>query len=678
MSQLRAVHAFLKNFSSKTFFNFFKIVISLLLLLVSTQAEAFLEESIFLKAKEAYQAKNEVLLNQYTQTLLAKNYLLAPYSEYWLLLLRLEKAENSDIQTFLETYASYPFANRLRGEWLKKLAKQGAWDLFFQQYQQYQQYQPEDSAVQCEYWVGQTLFSKPIDEAQIKSLWLTSQDLPSQCNRLFDTLIQNSQLNSETIYARLRLALLEGRPNLAKEIAQKFSTTDASKLKLIDRAYQSPLLFLNHRNASFKSRLGAELNVFALDRLARINTAKAAEILHEVEPLFDAPLSALAWHRIGYHAARAHDTNAVRYFLNAKNRLESTPNLQATQPYKEMFAWRTRAALRENNWQEVLNGIALMPEKQMQEGAWRYWKARALKANVENTSTALQESTALFSQLAKERHYYGWLAAEELEASLSNGTEQTLAITEDETAKIANLPEIKRAIALKNVDMRWEAKQEWLAATRNFNDQTLIAAAKYAQKLAWYDIAILTADSTKEIHDFNLRYPTPYRELFNYAADDEQLDEAWVYGLTRQESRFMDDAKSSVGAAGMMQLMPATAKWAAKRKGLFGYHQGMIHDLRTNIELGAYYMRHTLDLLGGQAVLATAAYNAGPSRAKRWMADTPLEAAIFIETIPFGETRNYVQKVMANAHLYAPRLGTKIQSLKARLGKIPARNQSVD
>jgi len=670
MSQFLAVKNLLK-FS----LNIYSVLLAILLSITSYSANALLEEHTFQQAKEAYQSKNEVLLAEYAKALTAKEYLLAPYAEYWLMLLQLEKAEYSQIQRILETYADYPFANRLRGEWLKKLAKQAAWDVFFQQYGQYK---PDDVGLQCESIYGQTVLGKPIDHAQVNALWLTSVDQPSPCNRLFDSLIQNGQINVDMIYVRFRLALLDGKPALAKAIIQKLPSTDTMQLKLIDRAYQSPLLFFKNQQASLKTRFGAEINVFALDRIARDNVAKAAELLHEVDGMFDEPFRHLAWNRIGYHAARAHDSNALYYFSNAKKALENQTNLQETQTYKEIFAWRTRAALREGNWQEVLASIAMMPEKQAQEGAWRYWKARALKAQGPHSTVNLQESTALFNQLATERHYYGWLAAEELEVRIANPTQPVAESTAEEIAQIANLPGIKRAVALRNLDMRWEAKLEWQAATRNLSDQSLLAAASYAQKIAWYDIAILTADSTQTQHNFNLRYPTPYRNLFKYAADDEALDEAWVYGLTRQESRFMDDAKSNVGASGLMQLMPATAKWAAKRKGIIGYSQSMIHDLRTNIELGAYYMRHTLDLLGGQAVLATAAYNAGPSRAKRWMADTPLEAAIFIETIPFSETRSYVQKVMANAHLYAPRLGTKIQSLKARLGTVPARNQTLE
>ena len=218
--------------------------------------------------------------------------------------------------------------------------------------------------------------------------------------------------------------------------------------------------------------------------------------------------------------------------------------------------------------------------------------------------------------------------------------------------------------------MRWESRTEWAAATTGFDDKQMIAAAELAARQEWYDLAIITADKTTAIHDFSLRYPTPYREIVRGFAKEQGLDEAWIYGLTRQESRFMHYAKSGVGASGLMQVMPATAKWIAKRMGLDNYQNTMIHQLDTNVQLGTYYMRYTLDLMGGQSLMATAAYNAGPGRARRWMADQPLEGAIYAETIPFSETRNYVQKVMGNAYFYAHRLGTKILSLKQRLGTV--------
>ena len=486
--------------------------------------------------------------------------------------------------------------------------------------------------------------------------------------------MQNGTINNTLLDQRLRLALLDGKTALAKAILQNMPNVNAAELKLVDVAIQTPAKFLNQRSVSFKSRLGEALSLAAFDRLAREDVEKAADKFQALQNLYDAKFRAQAWSRIAYHAARTLNPSAMAYYGYAKN-LEIADDLRDTSQYREEFAWRVRAALRVQAWQDVQISIAMMSEKQAQEAVWRYWKARALLATKSDAPEATLEADAILVQLAKERHYYGWLAAEAMTASVSNTPEAPYVSPPEEVAQIGNMPEIKRAQALQNLEMRWEAKLEWQMATRNMSDQALIAAATYALKQKWYDVAIITADSTKQLHNFELRYPTPYRDYFKYAADDEHVDEAWVYGITRQESRFMDNAKSSVGASGLMQLMPATAKWAAKRKGLIGYSNALIHDLRTNIALGTFYMRHTLDLLHGHPVLATAAYNAGPSRAKKWMADTPLEAAIYIETIPFGETRNYVQKVMANAHIYANRLGLEVKPLKTRLGVIPARSE---
>ena len=242
--------------------------------------------------------------------------------------------------------------------------------------------------------------------------------------------------------------------------------------------------------------------------------------------------------------------------------------------------------------------------------------------------------------------------------------------SEEEVRAMMNLPSIQRALELWRLDMRGESKLEWAWAVNNFDDRQLIAAAEVAFRADWYDMAINTADKTKFMHDFSLRYPTPYLDMMQSYARENNLDEAWVYGLIRQESRFTSRAKSSVGASGLMQVMPATAKWIAKRLGLGDYRPAMIHELDTNIQFGTHYLRYTLDEMGGQSVMATAAYNAGPNRPKRWAAQQALEGAIYTEGIPLSETREYVKKVMANACFYAQRLGTKAQTLKQRLGVV--------
>lgn len=647
-------------------------------LVLSGHAYALSNEAVLQHARQAYAERNDLALAKDVAQLKAGEYVLAAYAEYWLMLLRLEQASDVEVSAYLVTNADMPFADRVRGEWLKILAKQENWTQF---YHVYTQFKRDDIAVECYALLGRAQLGEPAALAKAKSLWFTTTDLPSSCTPMFDLLQKTGTLNDEDIWARLRLALQAGQLSLAKNIALRLTSLDRANLSLIDRANETPHLILinqaSNKNLakqtlpSLKTRYGIELSLYAIDRMARNKLDDAISSYKQLQQSLAADDRAYGWGRIAYHAARAHQPQALRFYS-----LASTNSLD-----KEQLAWQARAALRVQDWNRLLTAIAAMQAPQAEEGAWRYWKARALKETALKNQTDLKnqaqqvEATALFSQLSKERHYYGWLAAEELESVMAN-PQQQYTTTEPEVSAIAKQPAIKRALELQRLDMRWEAKAEWVWATRNFNDQQLLAAAEYAARQKWYDIAISTADNTQQTHDFNLRYPTPYRDLIRTSAKDAQVDEAWIYGLTRQESRFMHYAKSGVGASGLMQLMPATAKWAAKRMGMSGYRNDMIHDLSTNIEIGTYYMRYTLDLMSGQAVMATAAYNAGPSRARRWMAVEPMEAAIYIETIPFAETRGYVQKVMANAQFYAPRLGTKMQTLKSRLGLIPGSSKA--
>jgi len=632
-----------------------------------SQAFALSDEALFQHARESYAAKDEIALAEDASQLKTQQYLLAGYADYWLMLLRLEQAENSEVTDFLTRYADMPFADRLRGEWLKKLGKQENWPLFFEEHANFQR---EDVAVQCYALLGHAQLGDDDITTQAQTLWLTTADLPSNCNQLFDVMQITGALSTDDIWARFRLALQDGKLSLAKSITARLPGFDAASLSLLDRANQAPQLLLENKAAdkklsnentpSFKTRYDIEVNLYALDRLARTNLDSAITTYYKLQNLFEPENRAFGWGRIAYHAARNHHPKALSFYALA----------EGVSLDKEQLAWQVRAALRAQDWVIVQSAILAMQPQQADEGAWRYWKARALKETALNDQSQQVEANEIFSQLSKERHFYGWLAADELESVMGNPEDHS-APTDIEVTAIASQPAIKRALEFQRLDMRWEAKAEWVWATRNFDDQQLLAAAEYAARQKWYDIAIITADNTRQTHDFNLRYPTPYRELIHASASNENLDEAWVYGLTRQESHFMHYAKSGVGASGLMQLMPTTAKWAAQRMGIRSYSNDMIHKVNTNIEIGTYYMRHILDLMGGQAVMATAAYNARPSRAKRWMASEPLEAAIYIETIPFAETRNYVQKVMANANIYAPRLGTKIQTLKSRLGIIP-------
>ena len=606
----------------------------------------------FLQARAAYDKKNAIALSDYAQQLQNQHYLLAPYADYWLMLLNLEDADNQTVTEFLGTYSEYPFADRLRGEYLKKLGKNQDWESFSGEIVNYQL---EDSAVACYAAESSAILGDVSVLEGAKTLWLQAKEQPGNCASLYDRMQAANILTEDDIFARLRLALAESRMTLAKAVAKRSKSFEANHYKLMDNAYASPSAVLAKKTISFNSKIGRELNLFALNRIAKTNSQQALSAFNKVADLFTPEDRSYFYGRLALQAAQRHEPQAVQWFkLADKSELN-----------KDQLAWSVRAALREKNWTQVINTVSKMQPEQLQEGAWRYWKARALK-----TKNETLEANTLLAKLSTERHFYGWLAQEELVGFISAPLSM-YKVTNAEVTGIAEMPAFQRAEALQRLDLRLEAKSEWVQATKYFDDKQLLAAAEFAARKKWFDLAILTADKTTETHNFAQRYPTPYRDLMKPAAGEQGVDEAWVYGITRQESRFMHYAKSGVGASGLMQLMPATAKWAAPRAGISNYNRSMIHQLDTNIALGTYYMSYTKDLMNGQEVMATAAYNAGPNRAKKWMAATPLEGAIYAESIPFTETRLYVQKVMANAHIYAHQLGLKAMTLKQRLSVIP-------
>ncbi len=241
--------------------------------------------------------------------------------------------------------------------------------------------------------------------------------------------------------------------------------------------------------------------------------------------------------------------------------------------------------------------------------------------------------------MAGDFSFYGQLAAEEL-----GGRSQSPATAykpgRDEVAAIGKLPGLQRALAFYRLNLRFEGNREWNWTVRGLDDKELLAAAELARRHEIYDRAINTAERTRELHDFSMRYLAPYRDVMKDYAGQQQLDEAWVYGLIRQESRFIANARSSAGASGLMQLMPATARWVARKLGLRKFSGTQTAEIETNINLGTWYMKHVLETLDNHPVLASAGYNAGPGRARAWRGECTMEAAIYTESIPFNETRD--------------------------------------
>ncbi|MCL5059611.1 MAG: lytic transglycosylase domain-containing protein, partial [Candidatus Thermoplasmatota archaeon] len=305
-----------------------------------------------------------------------------------------------------------------------------------------------------------------------------------------------------------------------------------------------------------------------------------------------------AWARLATWAARRHEAAALGWFQRA--------GAAATSDFQR--EWWARAALRAGDWQAVQRAIDGMGEATRAQPVWRYWRARALQAGGQRAA-----ANSLFLALSREHHYHGQLAQEEL-GPVMQAPAVNIKMGGNDVAAIARHPGIARAHAFYELGLRDEASQEWNWSIQTFSDAQLLAAAELARRMEWYDRAIDTAERTRELHDFELRFLAPYRELAQQAARENAIDEAWVFGLMRQESRFVNVARSSVGASGLMQIMPATARWIAQRLGIKKFHPRDMQDPARNIQFGAYYLKHVQTTLDGSAVLATAAYNAGDRR----------------------------------------------------------------
>jgi soluble lytic murein transglycosylase len=284
----------------------------------------------------------------------------------------------------------------------------------------------------------------------------------------------------------------------------------------------------------------------------------------------------------------------------------------------------------------------------------------------------IDQSGAAFARIAGETRFYGQLASGELGRRVQLPP-RAAPPTAEELAAVAANPGLQRSLALYRLDMRIEGMREWNWAIRGMDDRTLLAAAELARRNEVWDRSINTADRTVVLHDYARRYPAPYAEVLIAQARSHELEEHWVLGLVRQESRFIAGAKSSAGASGLMQLMPATARWTARKIGLRDYSWSRVTDVGVNAALGTAYLKHVLADVDGSPVVAAAGYNAGPSRAHRWRDARPIEGAIYAESIPFNETRDYVKKVMANTVLYSAVLGGSMRTLKERLGVIAPR-----
>ncbi len=602
-------------------------------------------ETDFLHAREAFQ-KGRGEAFQKAAARIPDGHPLTPYVRYWRL--KLDSTPAARAREFIERHADTPLANSLRGELAREAGRREDWAAFREQFRAMT---APDQELQCLELRARQADNDRNVEAEILTLWRTARDLPSACDPLFSFL--GDRLTLEDRVLRLRLALDAGNLRLAREVDSRLPPEQRMDAGALAQAAKHAKQIL----AEPAERRGQrEAALYALTAVAKNDPAEAAALWEPHQARFSEAEQRYGWGQIALHAARKHDPRALDWFARSG---PAQSDLQAQ--------WRARAYLRAGRWLEVFNAIEAMTPELREEQVWRYWKARALKA-----MNAGYPANVLFAKLSQEISYYGLLATEELPPRVESRP-MDHRVSPDDLEAAQKHPGLKRSLLLREYGDNANALAEWSFALKGMNDRQLLAAAELALREKWHDRAIVTASQTREIHSLDLRFISPFRDLASAYARENGLDEAWVYGLMRQESRFVDHARSVVGARGLMQIMPGTAKWIAKQLGLSRNAHAKVGEPETNIRFGTYYLKRIYDSLSQSPVLASAGYNAGPLRARKWQADTALEGAVYVESIPFSETRDYVKKVLANATYYRTRFGGQARPLKDRLGVIPPR-----
>ena len=609
------------------------------------------QDAALLAARDAFESGNRARLAAVAPQL--SGHLLAPYVEYWQLFLRLPAARSEDVRDFLTRYSGSALAEQLRTDWLKVLAKSGRWDLF---QEEYPQLSADDPEVTCYALLARWKRDEAAVREQFTGFWNAPRDLPDGCLQLARAMAKSGQIGSGEAWARFRLLLDTGLMSAARRSLEFVPRSEAIDPRRLAGVIRAPARFLKGPLGDLGKVADRELVIVAMTLASDTEPVAVAKLwgggLSDKFPEADVKY---VWLMLAMNGAQRHVPEALEWFGKAGALSD------------DQLAWRARIAMRIENWAELRNSIDRMSAVAKNDPVWIYWYGRA-----ERELGNPVEAEGYFQRVAGEHSFYGRLASDELGMTLRVPPRAPLP-TEGEIAEVAAVPGLARALALYRIDMRAEATREWLWTIRGMDDRKLLAAAELARRNEAWDRAISTADRTVAAHNFSVRYLAPYREVLAEKARSRDLEEYWVLGVVRQESRFVNGAKSNAGATGLMQVMRPTAKWAAHQMRMKNFSWARLREPEVNATLGTYYLRHVLDQFDGSPVLAAAAYNAGPSRAKLWRGDAPVEGAIFAETIPFVETRDYVKKVMANTVYYSAVLGSEPTPLKARLGVVPAR-----
>ena len=555
-------------------------------------------------------------------------------------------ASDDQLSVFLRTYGDLPFASRLKARWLNRLASQGKWSAFEQQYATTE----KSAEFECQWAMHQwNLGDQAFGMQQAKALWTVGRSQPNKCDPLFGRWRQAGGLNDDIVWERIRLALLYRQDGLARYLTKLMPSQTALAERFVDTATKPTLLrqTANYRvSASQPAAKITDIATVSLRRLGRDDSQAALDIWPLYKDLPYTEDDRLAITRdIGVRRARKIDPAALTFMATNDPLMKDD----------EISEWRIRLALRTRNWDIARSLTQQMPTSMASQSRWRYWKLRSAQLASSNAGELVNE----YKALAQERDFYGFLAAERSGQPYALN-HVSAPVSDQQLADLKALPSTQRAYEFLGRGEVVNARREWYHAGDSFSREQLMAQAKLAREMAWYFPAIRGISIAEYWDDLDIRFPMAYQEPIMQQARARQINSTWVYAITRQESAFMADARSHAGAMGLMQLMPATARETAGQYDIpySGSSDALIPE--RNIAIGTAYLSRLNGQFQGNRVLASAAYNAGPGRVRQWTRGMgSLPADVWVEAIPFDETRKYVQSVLSYAVIYGEKLGIK-------------------
>jgi soluble lytic murein transglycosylase len=580
-------------------------------------------------------------------------YPLYPYLVYADLKRRLGSASDVEIEAFLDGYADTPLADLMRGLWLYKLYQQDRWEKFLEVYDGRPVTELMCYDLRARIRVGR--MDGVIEGA--KKMWLVGGSQHSACDRLFEWFQTQPEFTADLVWARIELAMAAGNTGLAGYLGDKLDAGERTWVALWQQAHLDPRATLRDHSLDSDEALPRKIMIHAVLRLADRDVEQGKAAWERIRSAYDfEPQQRDAVGRsIALLAAYRHHPEAAAW-------LEELPTSARND---DVYTWQARAAIRESDWPALKQAIEGIQDTSEEPLMWKYWQARALEQTGDKAA-----ARALYAEIADERDYYGFLAADRLGVGYSMNNEP---LVEDAAAAgvLVDYPGIRRAYELLRLGEETEARREWNYVIGHLDRQQVKLAAVLASRWGWHADAIRTVALIGELDDLEVRFPVAHEDEVLQAAKLRDLDPAWIFGVIRRESAFAVNARSPAGALGLMQLMPGTASLVAQKIGVRAPSGNQVFEVERNILLGSAYLREMLDHFGGNLALASAAYNAGPHRVHQWLPeDRALSADTWVETIPFYETRHYVQAVLAYMAVYEWKLGIESTPLARRMGSV--------